>query len=560
MKYIIPLLITLLFLIGCARQTSPTGGPKDTIPPKLVSSSPINEQTNFSSKTVTLDFTEQVNLNSAKEQVIITPSIGKDYEITAKKKTVVIHINTELDPNTTYNINFRDAVQDITEKNPVRDLKLAFSTGEYIDSLTITGKVVDLITNKEIKDATVALQHTWADTMSIMKHPSFYFTKTNDKGEFKIDYVKPGIYQLYAYQDKNKNLIVDPRNEGYAFIAKPLDFQNDTSKILLKIIHLDTRQLKLTSARPYNTYFNLKTTKNIRDYKITSTEDISSWYGEDRSNIRVYNTFKSLDSLQIRLTATDSSGSSLDTTLYAKFRQDPDIDPDKFTMSLTETSITARTGQIKIKYIFNKPVSSFNLDSIYYKKDTLTTIRFNSQDVNWDPLANAFTITKTVDKNIFLIPETDPSAAPSKKQDTTTQIKPINELHTRKGAFISVEGDTSASLKQTLKPSQPSELSEIFYDVRSKKKNILIQLLTKDFKLIRQTNNSLKGSFSDLPAGDYIIRYVVDTNNNGQLDFGNYLDKKEPEPVYYSTDPKGSLPQTLKANWELELAPMLISD
>jgi hypothetical protein len=270
MKYILPVFIFLIFLAGCARQTSPTGGPKDTIPPKLVSANPKNEQLNFKGKTVTLEFSEFINLNSAKEQVIITPSIGKEYEINSKNKLVVIDLNTELDSNTTYTINFRDAVQDITERNPVRDLKLAFSTGTYVDSLVISGKVTDLITTKETKDITVALQHVWADTMSIMKHPAFYFTKTNDKGEFRIDHVKPGEYRLYAFQDKNKNLVVDSRNEAYAFFKNPLDLKNDTAKILLKLIRLDTRPLRLTSARPYNTYFNLKTTKNSVHNNITS--------------------------------------------------------------------------------------------------------------------------------------------------------------------------------------------------------------------------------------------------------------------------------------------------
>lgn len=561
MKYIVPFLIALIFIAGCARQTSPTGGPKDTIPPKLISSNPINEQTNFNGKNVTLDFTEFISLNSAKEQVIITPSIGKEYEITSKKKTVTIDLKTKLDSNTTYTINFRDAVQDITERNPARNLKLAFSTGSYVDSLSISGKVTDLLTTKELKDVTVALQHTWEDTMNIMKHPSFYFTKTNDKGEFKLDYIKPGRYQLYAYQDKNKNLVVDSRNEGYAFLATPLELENDTARIQLKIIHLDTRPLKLTSARPYNTYFNIKTSKNLREYKITSpAEDISSYYGEDQSNIRVYNTLNTLDSLQIHLTAIDSSGSTLDTTLYAKFRKDKDIDKEKFTMSISEASITARTGQIRIKYTFNKPVKEFNLDSIYYRKDTITTIGFTTKDVNWDPSTNTFTIEKTVDKKTFFVLEIDPSAPAQKSKDTTAQIKPLHELHTRRAAFISVENDSSTASKQTIRPAQPSSLSEILYEARTQQKNILVQLLTKEFKLIRQNTNSLKGSFADLPAGDYIIRYVVDLNNNGRWDPGNYLQKQEPEPIYYSTDPKGNLSQSLKANWELEVAPMLISD
>jgi uncharacterized protein (DUF2141 family) len=563
MKYILPTIILLIFIAGCARQVSPTGGPKDTIPPKLITANPANNQTNFAGKNVTLEFSETINLNSAKEQVIITPSIGKDYEIKSKNKIVVVDLNTELDSNTTYTINFREAVQDITERNPVRDLKLAFSTGSYVDSLSIAGKVTDLISTKELKDITVALQHVWADTMSIVKHPSFYFTRSNEKGEFKLENIKPGEYQLYAYQDKNKNLIVDTRNENYAFFSEPLQLNRDTTGVQLRLIRLDVRPLKLTSARPYNTYFNLKTTKNLKTYNITSAEnkDIISYYGEDHANIRVYNTYPDVDSLQIKFTATDSSGSTIDTLLYAKFRKEENIDKEKFTMAVEESSITARTGTIRIKYKFNKPVASFNLDSIYYKKDSLTIIRFQPGEVNWDPTQNTFTIEKRVDKQIFLIPEIDPERPNAKIKDTiSVAVKPINELSTKKAAFISIESDTSMATTTKITADQPATLSEILYDVRTKKRNILIQLLNREFKVLRQTSTTLKGSFTDLPAGDYIVRYIIDENNNQAWDSGNYLQKKEPEKIFYSTDPKGAIVQTLKANWELELAPMLITD
>lgn len=561
LKYLYPTFITLLFIAGCARQSSPSGGPKDTIPPRLLTANPKNEQINFNGNTIELEFDEFLNLNSPKDQVIITPSIGKDYKISSKRNKVTIDLNTTLDSNTTYTINFREAIQDITERNPVRNLKLAFSTGTYVDSLSIQGKVTELITAKEVKDITVALQHT-SDTLSIMKHPSFYFTRTNEKGEFKLDYIKPGRYHLYAYQDKNKNLVVDPRNEMYGFIATPITLDKDTAKLQLKLIILDIRPLKVTSARPYNTYFNIKTNKSLRTHKITSPQesDLNYYYGEDRSTVKLYNTFKQRDSLQIQFTATDSSGSTIDTTLYAKFRRDEDIKKEKFTMSISEASIVARTGTIKVKYTFTKPVASFNLDSIYFEKDTFNIIRFTVKDVNWDPATNSFTIEKTVDKKLFLVEE-DLDVPVKKQNDTTSkEVKQVNELFTKKGAFISVENDTSTTTKQRIDIGQPSALSEIVYEVKSKKQNILVQLLTRDFKIIRQYEGTLKGSFTDLPAGDYIIRYVVDENNNKAWDPGNYLEKKEPEKIFYSQDPKGALVRPLKANWTLDLDPMLITD
>ena len=159
--------ITLLIL-SCAKQSTPTGGPKDTIPPVLVGSIPAEKQKLFKSQKIELEFSELIILNNPKDQIIITPSIGKDYKITAKKNTATIEVDKPLSDSTTYTINFRDAIQDITEKNPARNLHLAFSTGTYIDSLSISGSIHELLTDKFIKDVTVALYQS--DTFDIFKH------------------------------------------------------------------------------------------------------------------------------------------------------------------------------------------------------------------------------------------------------------------------------------------------------------------------------------------------------------------------------------------------------
>src|SRR5688572_27951490 len=104
--------IVLLFASSCAKQTSPTGGPKDTIPPVLVSVIPQREAINFEGQSMELEFSETVITNNPKEQLIITPSIGKEFDVKAKKKKVVINFESELADSTTYTFNFRDAVQD----------------------------------------------------------------------------------------------------------------------------------------------------------------------------------------------------------------------------------------------------------------------------------------------------------------------------------------------------------------------------------------------------------------------------------------------------------------
>jgi hypothetical protein len=191
-------LICGIFVLGCARQSTPTGGPKDTIPPVLIKSYPAKGQINFKDNYLELTFSEAVILNNPKEQFLITPSVGKEYKTELRKNKVFIRFEKPLLDSTTYSINFRDGIQDITEKNPARNLKLAFSTGHYIDSLSIAGKVTELLKDKEVKDATVALYQT--DTFNIFKHKPVYITRANDKGIFSIENLKPGKYSSMPWK------------------------------------------------------------------------------------------------------------------------------------------------------------------------------------------------------------------------------------------------------------------------------------------------------------------------------------------------------------------------
>src|SRR5688572_9855206 len=142
-KWLFILLATCTLAQQCAKQTAPTGGPKDITPPRLERSTPNNKGVNFKGKEIQLTFDELVQLNNPREQIIITPSIGKKFEAIVRKNKVTLELNSELQENTTYNINFRESIQDLTEKNPAK-AKIAFSTGSYIDSLNVTGFVTDI--------------------------------------------------------------------------------------------------------------------------------------------------------------------------------------------------------------------------------------------------------------------------------------------------------------------------------------------------------------------------------------------------------------------------------
>jgi uncharacterized protein (DUF2141 family) len=550
--------ILSLFLLSCAKQSTPSGGPKDSIPPSLIYSIPVQKQLNFKSTQIELTFDEFIALNNPKDQIIITPSIGKDYKITAKKKAIKIDLEKKLDDSTTYTFSFRESVQDITEKNAAKNLKLAFSTGPYIDSLLIDGIVTDVLTGKDIKDATVALYQS--DTFNIFKHKPSYITKTNEKGIFKLENLKSGKYYAYAFDDKNKNLIADTKSESYGFLNNQLDLKENIRNVTIPIQHLDARPLKLSSARPYNKYFNIKTSKNLKEFSITSDSlYIFSSFGEDASNIKVYNTFTSIDSLKIHLTATDSIGNKIDSVVYVKFSA-KNAEKEKFQTSLDNNSIDAATGLLTVKLKFNKPINHINYDSILFSYDSGNVIKLLQTDLRWNRNHDQVEIKKTLDKTNFIkgndnVNNTKQSL--TKKSTQQSNVNERNKLIIAKGSFISVETDSSGNLKETSKILREEETATLFVKIKTEEKNYIVELLDKTYKIIESIKNTDNIKLKNLPPAGYILRLVIDKNGNGIWDQGNFFSKQEPEPITFYKTEKGEQTVNLKANWEV--GPLLIT-
>lgn len=555
--------LVVVSLIGCARQTSPTGGPKDTIPPVLIKAIPAHEAINFKAKEIQLLFSEAVILNQPKQQLIVTPTIGDEYEISYRKNIVTLKLEEPLQDSTTYTFSFREAVQDITEKNPVRNLQIAYSTGNYIDSLSIEGKTFNLLTGEPMKDATVAL-HIENDTINIFEHPAVYFTKSDEDGHYQISHLRPANYFIYAIQDKNRNLIVNSRTESYGFLPDYHHLTEDLADVNLGLVRLDAGPLNLTSARPYNTYFNIRTSKNLRAFQLAATDstELAYTFGEDQANIRIYDTFEP-DSLQIHLLAIDSIDNVIDTTLYAKFltRQ---VTPEPFSANLISSSLLAHRAELKAVLQFTKPIRDINFDSIYFQVDSLHRVSITPEDMTWDPLQRKLTIHKYMDRSLYPPVETPSRSRRMSPQhppeQTTKPLVPINEINFRTAAFISIEADSSAQIVQNIKPYQEADLAIINIEIRTDAPAYFVQLVNSKYEVIRQVQNQSKVRFPDVVPGEYQIRLIIDQNDNGRWDPGNYFERIPPEPVIYYRGPDGS--KTIKgvmANWDIGAGEMFIT-
>ncbi|MFM7329992.1 MAG: Ig-like domain-containing protein, partial [Bacteroidota bacterium] len=318
MRWIL-IILPIVFLASCANIIPPTGGPQDTIPPKLIQSLPPNGQTNFSGKTSQLEFNEDIQLKDAKEEIIITPTFGKETKFLFKKNIVLIEPSESLSKDVTYSIAFRQSIQDLNEGNPAEDLKLAFSTGQFIDSLSIYGKVTTAAEDKPAEKYTVAIYQS--DTFNIYKHAPVYITRTAKNGTFSILNLKPGTYNAYAFADKNKNLKVDSQSEWFGTAPMPINLPEQKDSIRIPVIRIDTRPLKMNSSRGVSNYAVIRLNKAPATYTLKPTDKrikLISHYGSNRSEITTYPPALFPDSTLVRLTAEDSVGQRIDTAFYIK--------------------------------------------------------------------------------------------------------------------------------------------------------------------------------------------------------------------------------------------------
>jgi len=264
-----------LLLNSCANVSMPTGGPKDTIPPVLINSMPADNSINFNSNEIILNFNEAIQAQGLNQKLIVTPRLSEDIESKTKKTRVIIELNEELNDSTTYTFNFTDAIKDLTEGNVPPNLSLAFSTGNYIDSLSIAGRVYNLMTGLPIEEATVAI-YKIGDTLDIFSGKPEYFSRTDTSGLFQIDNLKKDAYRIYAYLDENNNLINEPSKEKYGFLADTIipTFEPDSSEIIeIPIQHLDISEFRIISNRPSGRYFDIQLSKPALDYKLSLFAD-----------------------------------------------------------------------------------------------------------------------------------------------------------------------------------------------------------------------------------------------------------------------------------------------
>ena len=250
-------LLAVLFLAACANVVAPTGGPKDVTPPKVVASQPENHSTGFSGRKVEITFDEYVTLNNASQQVLVSPPLFNKPDIKLNNRTLVIKFKEDLKANTTYVLDFGQAVKDLHEGNTFKDYLFTFATGDVIDTLTLSGAVLDADTKKPVESFMVGLYAAsphdefgeGALSDSIFTRPLFrapdYLTRTDKEGHFHFIGLPDVPFLVFGIEDMNSNLYYDLPNERVAFLDSLVCPSDSVHLALSAFTATDTTQMLL---------------------------------------------------------------------------------------------------------------------------------------------------------------------------------------------------------------------------------------------------------------------------------------------------------------------------
>jgi hypothetical protein len=217
---------------GCANILPPTGGPRDTLPPVLVSAVPKNVSLNFKTNQIIFTFDEYVTIDKVQENLIISPTPKINPIVTNKLKTVSVKLKDTLQPNTTYQLNFGNTIRDVNENNILRNFTYVFSTGAYIDSLHFSGKVIVAKTGK-IDSTLLVMLHRNLDDSAVVNDRPPYVTRVDTAGYFSFDHVAPGTYALYALKDQSNSRKYYSKSDLFAFADDPVEIKRETPSVTL---------------------------------------------------------------------------------------------------------------------------------------------------------------------------------------------------------------------------------------------------------------------------------------------------------------------------------------
>tara|TARA_B100000795_G_scaffold103916_1_gene76646 strand:- start:5825 stop:7369 length:1545 start_codon:yes stop_codon:yes gene_type:complete len=505
LKYLLFTFISTCFLWQCATMQSPSGGEKDVLAPTVLKSNPAQGQINVRPTTIEIQFDEYFKLKNLQSELLISPPLETKPLISQKGKNLFIEILEDLKDDHTYTFNFGNGIVDFHEGNVLKDFSLVFSTGNHLDSMSISGKLNSCPVNVLPDNSVVAIygkDSLRKDSTIFLQKPD-YFGLLNEKGEYKIEYIRAGNYELIAFEDVNKNYVYDGATEQLAFCDSLISITD--SAVLDLWLFSEKEELKL---------LDVLANKNGRIH----------W---------VYN--QKIDSIKIH--------SNPKIEFYSKLKEDsllvwPSYSSDSF-------------------YVWTEIYS--RLDSVLVKTDTLEMNKLNIS------LKNTFLKSKSnliihsdgpiiaIDTaKIKLFSDSIPLEYLARYSDFELIMDFAHEgandynLILNDGAITSTYNNKNDSTKLRFYTKSSSQLASLKINVKTTK-NYYIELM-KDDKVLGRRFRDEELKFTELLATKYKLRLVVDENQDREWTAGNYFENRLPEKVFYYSEEIN-----LRANWEMEI-------
>jgi len=516
-RYIFILLTVTL--IGCAKRGNITGGAKDTLSPVLVSSFPKNFSTNFKEKVIRLNFDEYVKLKDLSKQLVVSPPMNTPPEVTPSNasKYLTIKIKDTLKENTTYSFNFGQSIQDNNENNPYSQFRYVFSTGTYIDSLSIEGTIKDareLTTDNFVKVMLFEINETYTDSTIYKERPRYVTNTLDSLTTFKIDNIKAGTYQLIALKEENNNYKFDPATDRIGFHSTPITIPTD-EKFQLQLFDevLNFKALKPSQAGDGKLVMgyegipsDIKTVlKNGNEIiptivtRIPEKDSVNIWY----KPIKV-------DSLSI-------------TVSKDKFVKDFVIklkNQKKDSLSITpvQSGVLRPRERFTLKSV--TPLIKFDNSKITLLKKDSTAIPFTTKYDEFEQKLEFDFERKELERYTFRI-------LPGAMTD-----------------FFERENDTLTFAVSTREMADYGSLTLNLTNV--KQYPVIVELTDAKGKILASeySEDSPTIIFEGLDPNDFTVRIIYDTNKNRQWDPGNFLEKRQAEEIIYFKTTLG-----IRSNW-----------
>lgn len=607
LRNILYIIGVIVLLSSCARMGRPDGGWYDETPPHVIASTPADRSTDVSAKKVNIYFDEFIKLENASEKVVVSPPQLEQAEIKATGKKISVLLKDSLKPNTTYTIDFSDAIKDNNEGNPMGNYTYSFSTGNHIDTLEVAGTVLAAQNLEPVKGILVGLYAEFADSC-FQKQPMLRVARADSRGHFVIKGVAPGAYRIYALNDQDGDYRFSQKSEQIAFSHDTIRpafcdaMRQDT--LWLDSLHIkDIKRTGYTRFTPddlvLRAFEHVQTDRFFLKAERQQPNSFSLFfsYGSDRLPELTPLNFDATDQLLIEPSARRDTITYWlrDTTLV---NQDTLNVAMTYLMTDTLGNLVPQTDTLQIlsKQPYEKRLKEAQKSfEEWKKKEEKKRKRGEPYDSIMPPKELEFKLQLDSkldpDRNIRFEFDTPLASADTSKihlyakhdtlwYEAPLRFEPIKtkmwgdsiatevskRIYTLRAewrpdieysleidslAFTDIYGVASAKLKKGFKVGSLDDYSSVVLNIQQLKgKNICVELLSREDKAVKsvQTTNGY-ATFYYIKPGTYYARLFVDTNNNGMWDTGDYNTGLQPEEVFY-------YPYNIecKAKWDMNLS------